>query len=266
MKIAIFSDIHGNVFALKKCIEYIEKINIEDIIFCGDYISDIPKSHDVISYLKELNKKYNCYFVRGNREEYIIDYLNNDRKDWAMDNRNGPMLCTLNDLNESDINFIKKLPDSLEININGLLPICVNHKRVDNIKKHRYLIYGHTHRPEYFNNQGIYYINPGSVGLGLSNGFCAEFAILDVENKQGNLEFINIKYEVEEIIKSIKDSELSNTKIRWDQILIKTIEDGIDYSELYIKKVLENAKKIGINNIDDISINLWDETRREIFK
>ncbi len=40
----------------------------------------------------------------------------------------------------------------------------------------------------------------------------------------------------------------------------------MDYSELYIKTVLENAKKMGINNIEDIPMSFWDEARIELFK
>ena len=264
MKIAILSDIHGNIFALKKCIEYINKRNIDTIIFCGDYISDIPRSHEVITYLKELNNKYKCYFVKGNREDYIIDYLNSNEKNWSMDNRHGSMLCVFNELDKYDIDFIKELPDSLDININGLLPIYVSHKHIDNIKGYKYIIYGHTHIPEYYNNQGIYYINPGSVGLGLSNGFCTEFAILSIDNDYTNVELINIKYDTEEVINSIKSSNLPKTITRWDQILIKTIEQGIDYSDLYIKKVLDKSKTLGIKNLDDVPISIWDDIRKEL--
>lgn len=53
MRFAVFSDIHGNIFALEKCMEHIEKNNIDAIIWCGDYITDIPKSHEVINYIKK---------------------------------------------------------------------------------------------------------------------------------------------------------------------------------------------------------------------
>ncbi len=265
MKIAVLSDIHGNIFGLKKCIELSEKENINHYIFCGDYISDIPQSHNVIKYLKELNKKYNCYFVRGNREDYIIDYLNTPNKNWSLENRNGPMFCTLNELDEGDIEFINKLPESLEINIKEISSIFVTHKPCSITNNYKYVLYGHTHKPEYYTNQNINYINPGSVGLGLSNNFCSEFAILNIENDQENIKFIKIKQEITPIIQSIINSQLPKTSIRWDSILIKTIEDNIDYSEIYIKKVIENAKLKNINNLDDIPIDIWEKTRNEIF-
>ena len=35
----------------------IEKLNIDEIIFCGDYITDFPEPHDVLKLIKECEKK-----------------------------------------------------------------------------------------------------------------------------------------------------------------------------------------------------------------
>ena len=105
MRFAVFSDIHGNIFALEKCMEYIEKNNIDAIIWCGDYITDIPKSHEVINYIKKINEKYTNYMIRGNRENYIIEYHKSKNKDWNIDSRKGALLCTYNELSDDDIEF-----------------------------------------------------------------------------------------------------------------------------------------------------------------
>ena len=57
MKFIIFSDIHGNALALKECIKEIEKVKIDGIIWCGDYVTDYPWSHEVIQIIKEYSKK-----------------------------------------------------------------------------------------------------------------------------------------------------------------------------------------------------------------
>ena len=68
MKFAILSDIHGNIYALKKCFEYIEKLNIDGIIWCGDYITDIPRPNEVLDFIKETMKKYTTFKVGGPAE------------------------------------------------------------------------------------------------------------------------------------------------------------------------------------------------------
>lgn len=233
--------------------------------FCGDYISDIPKSHEVILYLKELRSNYQCFFIRGNREEYVLDYLKSSNKNWSLENRSGPMLCTLNELTSDDIDFIKELPETLEIILEDVPPIFISHRRHAIQKNFKFILYGHTHKPEYHIEQGVHSINPGSVGLGLSNNFCSEFAILDIEKKYSNVQFINIAYDTKQVLKSINESALTKTRIHWDTILKRTIADGIDYSALYIETVLEKTKKIDINNLDDIPIKIWDEAIDQLF-
>ena len=39
-KIAIINDIHSNYLLLKLVLEDIKKYNVDDFIFCGDYITD----------------------------------------------------------------------------------------------------------------------------------------------------------------------------------------------------------------------------------
>lgn len=74
MRFLIFSDIHGNYTALETCIKEIEKMNIDAIIWCGDYITDFPESHKVIKLINKCEDRYKCYTIAGNREEYIIEF------------------------------------------------------------------------------------------------------------------------------------------------------------------------------------------------
>ena len=51
MKFIILSDIHGNARALKECMNVIENMEFDAIIWCGDYITDFPESHKVIELI-----------------------------------------------------------------------------------------------------------------------------------------------------------------------------------------------------------------------
>ena len=50
---AILSDIHGNMYALEKVVEDMEKYNIEGIILLGDLIDYGMQSNEVVKYIKE---------------------------------------------------------------------------------------------------------------------------------------------------------------------------------------------------------------------
>ena len=73
MRVAVLSDIHGNHIALKKCIEEIESRKIDKLIFLGDYVGELAYPQKTMVYIRELMQCYECYFVRGNKEDYWID-------------------------------------------------------------------------------------------------------------------------------------------------------------------------------------------------
>ena len=77
MRVAVLSDIHGNYIALESCIEEIQRRNIDKIIFLGDYVGELAYPQRTMALIRSIEKNYECYFVRGNKEDYWIHYKNN---------------------------------------------------------------------------------------------------------------------------------------------------------------------------------------------
>ena len=65
-KIAIFSDIHGNLQALKSIIEDIDKSTFDEVIFLGDVVGIGPNPKECLDILMDSNIKV----VKGNHEVY----------------------------------------------------------------------------------------------------------------------------------------------------------------------------------------------------
>jgi len=68
-------DIHGQLHKLKGLIE---KLPIDDtcqLVFVGDYIDRGEYSFEVIEYLINLYKRYNCVFLKGNHEDMFINFM-----------------------------------------------------------------------------------------------------------------------------------------------------------------------------------------------
>ena len=128
MKYAIISDIHGNYTAFVECLKKIEKLNIDEIIFCGDYITDFPEPHDVLKLIKECEKNFKCHIIRGNREEYICNF----NKDKNLENINvrkrSNVMCTYNLLTKEDLEWLENLPETVEIDIGNENKIYVSHQ------------------------------------------------------------------------------------------------------------------------------------------
>lgn len=75
MNIYAIGDIHGEFDKLLKLISLLNLKKEDLLVFLGDYIDRGKKSFEVIEYLYELNKKYNCIFLRGNHELMLRQYL-----------------------------------------------------------------------------------------------------------------------------------------------------------------------------------------------
>ena len=68
MKIAVFSDIHGNYHALEAILDDAHKQGVDLVVCAGDAVNPLPDSLRVWRMISELN----IPMVRGNHEEYMI--------------------------------------------------------------------------------------------------------------------------------------------------------------------------------------------------
>ena len=115
-KIAIISDVHANLEALKSVLADIKPKKIKKIYSLGDVIGLGNSSKECLDLLIENDIK----MVLGNAEEYIVlgaecfPYLN--KLDGARYNN---AIWTEKQLTEEQINFLKKAPHTIELNINN---------------------------------------------------------------------------------------------------------------------------------------------------
>ena len=226
MKFVIFSDIHGNALALKKCIRQIEKMNIDAIIWCGDYVTDFTGSHEVIQIIKEYSTRIKSYIISGNREQNIIDY-DKDKKCNIRQRSN--LEYTYKLLDENDIEWIKSLPDSINIELDNGEIIYVSHKcTYEKIENCKYKIFGHSHRQCNFIRDGVKYINSGAVGITVDGNVGAEFTILEITKDYEKLEEYIVKYNAEELIETLKNTVIYSDEVKWGRLLEKGLKTGKD--------------------------------------
>lgn len=72
MKIAILSDIHGNLPALETVAEHISRWQADHIVVNGDIVNRGPKSVDCWRFIQRQN---GWAILRGNHEEYVLGHL-----------------------------------------------------------------------------------------------------------------------------------------------------------------------------------------------
>ena len=113
MRIAIFSDIHGNYQALCAILNHIKKNNIDKIIYLGDAVSIGPDSSLCV---KKLISDADI-FILGNHEHYIIEgsQIDPDMSDEEIKHNN----WLLKTIDKQDINILSGYKNSYEFIINN---------------------------------------------------------------------------------------------------------------------------------------------------
>jgi len=243
MKIAILSDIHGNLEALESVLIEVLKRKVDKIICLGDLINYGPNPNEVI----EIAKKEFDIIVMGNHDYVVID--ENIIKNFSPVARSS-MIWTLSILEEENKIFLSslKLEESFkDIYIVHACPkypldwtyiLNVNDARiyfqyVDNF----ITLIGHTHIPAIYKNKFSYIeqiipnpfekyqldenyqymLNSGSVGQPRDGDYRASFAIFDLNNF--TFEIIRVDYDVQKTKRKILESDLP-------QILAYRLENG----------------------------------------
>ena len=70
IKVAVISDIHGNCVALKEVLKDAEKKNVNEYVFLGDLVNDLPFGNETL----EIVRKYSNKILKGNKElEALLD-------------------------------------------------------------------------------------------------------------------------------------------------------------------------------------------------
>lgn len=92
MKIAVIGDIHSNHIALETCIRHALDRNVDEFLFLGDYISDCPYPQKTMKVIYEMREKYRCFFIRGNREDYMLNHRKNPENNWTYCSASGNLL------------------------------------------------------------------------------------------------------------------------------------------------------------------------------
>lgn len=110
-KIAILSDIHGNMPALESVLEDIKLRQIDEIVCIGDLVGKGPEPSKVIASIQE-----NCdVVIKGNWDEFLLNHSEYESIKWQQ-----------NQLSEDDKTYLKQLPFCYEFMLGEKFVRCVH--------------------------------------------------------------------------------------------------------------------------------------------
>lgn len=177
MKIAVLSDIHGNIAALDAVLSHVTSQAVDQIVNLGDICSGALWPHETATRLMALNLPT----IRGNHERQV---LAGERAAMGPSDR-----LALDTLTEDQLSWLAALPETLRLNddvilvhgtptsdlvyflesvdANGIRPANMTEieDRAGNCQI-PLILCGHTHIPRAVRlPDGRLIVNPGSVGL-----------------------------------------------------------------------------------------------------
>ncbi|MDF2985644.1 MAG: metallophosphoesterase [Eubacterium sp.] len=282
MRIAVLSDIHSNYVALEACFNYIEQQCIDGIIYLGDYVSDCPYPQKTLSLILEKSKRYQSWFVMGNREEYLLNHHEDKNSGWKYSSSSGSLLYTYENLNHSDIEFFRKCKNTIKIEFTGCLPLFACHgspmssreqlfsgtERIDDYLRNleeSCLLCGHSHMQFLYSNYGKTVINPGSVGVQTNGQTKSQFAILNWNKDQWLTEFISVEYNIGKLLSEFEVSGLNHKAKMWSKAIQKSLQTGINYPLMCLELAYKLASEAEtLCEPFYIEEEFWNEAGRRI--
>lgn len=163
MQIAILSDSHDQLENLEKAINYLNEINVEEMIFCGDFCSPVPVKHHFSRFKGQIHS------VFGNTEDRHL----------------------ITQLSLTEVQSLKMYGEYADIKVSGLKVFITHYPAYAEavFKNNNYdlVCYGHTHTARTVSTENSLLINPGEIA-----GFFEEprFAILNTKTREVKTIFI----------------------------------------------------------------------------
>lgn len=280
-RIAVIGDIHSNYVGLEKCIEHALKQNPDEFLFIGDYISDCPYPQKTMEIVYEMDKNYQCRFIRGNREDYMLNHRKNPGERWTYSSASGSLLYTYDNLTERDFRFFESLDIKGYYEKAGYPPFRYCHgslvrsneilepdgENTVQLMKNLdvdLLVSGHVHFQEEKNYDGKKILHPGAVGVSWYFDGKTQYMMLHGTQAEWEAEFFQLDYDVEKIVADFETSGLNQKAPAWSKITINTLRTGTDYNSACLKRASKLCEEAEGSVIwPDIPEKFWQQALQE---
>ncbi len=223
MRIGLFSDIHGNIFALEAVLAELEREPVDQILCAGDFVGYYPFVNNVIDRLKTINMRA----VLGNHDRYLLAPGMISAEKWEAYR----LEDAARSMHPDKLNWLRQLPLRQELTFDGLRVILCHgspwatdeYIYPDFGQWERFaeldadvIVMGHTHIPFEKRDGQMQFINPGSVGQPRDYQPGACYAILETRTRE--VMFRRKPYDIHHLIHILQSRDFPPSLI---QILIR---------------------------------------------
>jgi putative phosphoesterase len=235
-RVAVITDIHGNLPALEAALRWIDREGIGEIYCGGDLVGYGPRPSEVCSLVSErgiptIYGNYDWAIARDEEDCRCAYVTEHDRKigqlsvDW-----------TLEHTDSRSKDFMRDLPFDLRFELGGKRvrlvhgsPRKVNEYLFEDKPAKTFeriaagadcdiLVFGHTHKPWVHEYGGVLFVNCGSVGKPKDGDARAGFAVLAANDGDLHVDVPRVEYPAREVADEMRDVGLP------DELATKLVE------------------------------------------
>ena len=211
-KIALLSDVHGNLSALEAVLDDIDRWRTDFAVVNGDTIGRGPKPRECWELLAE-RLEHGWRMTLGNHEEYALEWLE-PRPDLSDLDREfyTSSLWSKQQMRDDQLTRIQRLPLSYSLMLNGkrlrathaslhgtrdgIVPWSDDAKIVEKMQPAPDVwITSHTHRMFQREVNGTLVVNTGSVGVPLDGDVRAGYVRLTWDGRAFSAELVRLEYD-----------------------------------------------------------------------
>ena len=256
MRVAIFSDVHGNLTALEAVLRDIDEQDADEIVFAGDLCLGGPRPHEC---LDRIRRRDDIAAIYGNTDESIegMPLLSEDIEEEARarhQHMSSVVSWTRERLNEMERAWLRELPFHRRISpsvqprddlfIVHANPIDVTQVifppenlqkeflgKVEQSNDDLYSLleglvagvvaFGHLHIPSVRQWNDLTLVNVSSVSMPADGDMRAKYALLEWDGEQWQIEHHRVEYDVESEVHAYRSAKPPG----WEEA-VKTLESG----------------------------------------
>lgn len=224
MRIAVVSDIHGNLRGLDACLaDLTQQGGADAIVGAGDFCMDGPRSKEVLERLREVGAR--C--IHGNTDRYISDDPSGYDAETAAD-----ILFQREQIGEEWLAWLRALPDTLSFG-NPANALLVCHANPRNDEEHVWpdasdeqlerlfagveasaIAFGHLHLPYVRMWRGKLLVDVASAGLPKDGDARVNYAIFTERPGGWEVKLRRVEFDIEKVAHELEKSGIPELKKR----------------------------------------------------
>ncbi len=235
MRIAVFSDVHGNCVALDSVLSDIKKLHVDGMVCLGDAIQGGSQPAETVSRLRDLRVPT----VMGNSDAWLLTGEISSGGERVSSVQLEVRAWSLSKLKGADLDFIRQFKNVIKLPLGDESLVCFHGSSASfddliwpSTPEEQFvrmlegygdsiLCGGHTHLQQLRRFKNSFYFNPGSVGFSYDHSQTgedprpdnwAEYAIVGSDKKGSGVEFRRVPFDTKEWLRVTNASGRPNAE------------------------------------------------------